>query len=400
MNPAAPAPLCFNRPMVVPQTPRVRRARTLARLVGAVAGMVAGVLYGAYIARQAGGVLVSDHSAVLAVLLGTGVAGSAALALAAPLLTVDPFLWLEHFVDHAPVSELLGALAGLTAGLLISALIAVLLSPLPWGIGFILSISLACALSYVGIRTGTRRRDAFVEVVRHPGVVDASADDPAPQNGEPIVLDTSVLIDGRIADVAATGFIQGRLLVAGFVLEELQKVADSGDALRRSRGRRGLAVVEELKRQVHVTCDVVDLDFPGTPEVDAKLVKLARARGAALMTNDYNLNRLASVQGIRVLNLNDLANALKPIVSSGEGFELTIVKEGKEPHQGVGYLDDGTMVVVEGGSDHLDSQVRVTVTSVLQTAAGRMIFATTADQRQPAEGRLHVAPRPTRAGTR
>ncbi|HAW10883.1 MAG TPA: hypothetical protein DCX12_07445, partial [Chloroflexi bacterium] len=211
----------------------------------------------------------------------------------------------------------------------------------------------------------------------------------------------SVLIDGRISDVAATGFIQGRLLVAGFVLEELQKVADSGDSLRRSRGRRGLAVVEELKRQVHVTCDVVDDDFPGTPEVDAKLVKLARSREAALMTNDFNLNRLASVQGIRVLNLNDLANALKPMVSSGEGLELTIVKEGKEPLQGVGYLDDGTMVVVEGGRDHLDRQVHVTVTSVLQTAAGRMIFATTATEVRPAaDGRPRAVTRPTRAGTR
>jgi uncharacterized protein YacL len=387
--------------MVVPPTPGVRRARTIARLVGAVTGMVAGVLYGAYIARQSGGILVNSDGAALAVLLGTGAAGSAALALAAPLLTVDPFLWLEQFVDHAPASELLGALIGLIAALLISALVAVLLSPLPWGIGFLLSVSLACCLSYVGIRTGTRRRDAFVEVVRRRGAGDAAMDDPVAQDGAPIVIDTSVLIDGRIADVAASGFIQGRLLVAGFVLEELQKVADSGDSLRRSRGRRGLAVVEELKRQVHVTCEVIDQEFPGTPEVDAKLVKLARARGAALMTNDFNLNRLASVQGIRVLNLNDLANALKPMVSSGEGFDLTIVKEGKEPHQGVGYLEDGTMVVVEGGSEHVDSQVRVTVTSVLQTAAGRMIFATTADeQRQPAEARLRAAPRPTRAGTR
>jgi len=387
--------------MVVPPTPRVRHARTLARLVGAVVGMVVGVLYGAYIARQSGGLLSSDHSVALAVLLGTGVAGSAALALAAPLLTVDPFLWLEHVLDHAPANELIGALAGLIVGLLISALVAVLLSPLPWGIGFVISIVLACCLVYAGVRTGTRRRDAFADVFRRRGASTPTADDPAAQDGVPIVLDTSVLIDGRIADVAATGFIQGRLVVALFVLEELQKVADSGDALRRSRGRRGLAVVDELKREVHVTCEVVDQDFPGTPEVDAKLVKLARERGAALMTNDFNLNRLASVQGIRVLNLNDLANALKPIVSAGEGFEVLIVKEGKEPHQGVGYLEDGTMVVVEGGREHLDEQVRVTVTSVLQTPAGRMIFASTgSDSRPPAEGRLRTAPRPTRAGTR
>jgi len=389
--------------MIAPRTPRVRHARTLARLVGAVVGMVAGVLYGGYIAEQSfgHGSLVTGDSAVLAVLLGGGVVGAAALALAAPLLTVEPFLWLEDILDHAPASELIGALCGATAGLVISALIGVLLLPLPWGMGFVVSGSIACCLVYVGIRTGTRRRDAFADALRRRGGPAPAAGDPAPQDGVPIVLDTSVLIDGRISDVAATGFIQGRLLVAGFVLEELQKVADSGDSLRRSRGRRGLAVVEELKRQVHVTCDVVDDDFPGTPEVDAKLVKLARSREAALMTNDFNLNRLASVQGIRVLNLNDLANALKPMVSSGEGLELTIVKEGKEPLQGVGYLDDGTMVVVEGGRDHLDRQVHVTVTSVLQTAAGRMIFATTATEVRPAaDGRPRAVTRPTRAGTR
>ena len=389
--------------MIVPPTPGVRHARALARLVGAVAGMVVGVLYGAYIAQQAFGhaALIDADGAVLAVLLGTGVAGAAALALAAPLLTVEPFLWLENILDKAPASELVAALAGGTAGLVISALVAVLLLPLPWGIGFVISGSLACCLVYVGIRTGTRRRDAFAEVRPRRAPPAAAADDPAAQDGAPIVVDTSVLIDGRIGDVAATGFVQGRLLVAGFVLEELQRVADSGDALRRSRGRRGLAVVEELKRQVHVTFEVVDQDFPGTPEVDAKLVKLAKARGAALMTNDFNLNRLASVQGIRVLNLNDLANALKPIASSGEGRDLTIVKEGNELHQGVGYLEDGTMVVVEGGREHLDHQVHVTVTSVLQTPAGRMIFATAATEPRPAaEGRPRPAPRPTRAGSR
>ena len=389
--------------MIVPPTPGVRHARALARLVGAVAGMVVGLLYGGYIAQQAFGhtALIDADGAVLAVLLGTGVAGAAALALAAPLLTVEPFLWLENILDKAPASELVAALAGGTAGLVISALVAVLLLPLPWGIGFVISGSLTCCLVYVGIRTGTRRRDAFAEVMHRRATPAPTADDPAAQDGAPIVVDTSVLIDGRIGDVAASGFIQGRLLVAGFVLEELQRVADSGDPLRRSRGRRGLAVVEELKRQVHVTCEIVDQDFPGTPEVDAKLVKLAKARGAALMTNDFNLNRLASVQAVRVLNLNDLANALKPIVSSGEGLDLTIVKEGKELHQGVGYLEDGTMVVVEGGRDHLDRQVHVTVTSVLQTPAGRMIFATAATEPRPAgEGRPRPAPRSTRAGSR
>ena len=385
--------------MVVAHTPAVRRARTLARLVGAVVGMVAGVLYGAYIVQQQGATLRTDQAAGLAVVLGTGAAAAAALALAAPLLTVDPFLWMEHILDDAPAGELIGALAGITVGLLISALVAVLINPLPWGMGLVISLALACTLVYAGVRTGTRRRDAFADALRRRAARDQEAEDPAAQDGAPIVVDTSVLIDGRVTDVVASGFIQGRLLIPAFVLEELQRVADSADALRRAKGRRGLAVADELKRQTHVVCEVIDLDFPGTPEVDSRLLRVARARSAALWTNDFNLNRLATVQGIRVLNLNDLANALKPIVASGESLALTIVKEGKEPHQGVGYLDDGTMVVVEGGRDHLDRQVQVTVTSVLQTPAGRMIFATAGtDPRRPAEGRLRTAPRPSRAG--
>ncbi len=387
--------------MVSPPSSGIRRARTLARLVGAVVGMIAGVLYGSLLVKDTGGILVSNRSAGLAALLATGVLGSAAMALAAPVLTVDPFLWLEHVLDDAPASELIGALAGAIVGLLVSALVAILLSPLPWGAGFIISVSLAICLVYAGVRTGTRRRDAFAEVLRRRASQGSAVEELGPQDGAPIVVDTSVLIDGRVTDVAASGFIQGRLLIAAFVLEELQRVADSADPLRRSRGRRGLAVVDELKRETHVTCEITDLDFPGTPEVDSRLIKLARARGALLMTNDFNLNRLASVEGVRVLNLNDLANALKPIVSSGETLELMIVKEGKEPNQGVGYLDDGTMVVVEGGSAQIEHQVTAMVTSVLQTAAGRMIFAALAgDGARPTNGKPRTAPRPARAADR
>ena len=387
--------------MDLAQSRRVRRARTFARLVGALVGMVSGVVYGSYVARQSGGLLHVQSSVGLAVVLGTGVAGAAAIALAAPLLSVDPFLWMEQMLDEAPVGELIGAVSGLVVGLLIAALVAVLLSPLPWGLGLLISLAVACTLVYAGVHTGTRRRDAFAEAFRRRAGSQPLVEEPGPQDGVPIVLDTSVLIDGRITDVAATGFIQGRVLIPAFVLEELQRVADAGDPLRRSKGRRGLAAVDELKRQEHVVCEVIDLDFPGTPEVDARLLKVARARRAALMTNDFNLNRLATVEGVRVLNLNELANALKPMVSSGEGLELTIIKEGREPHQGVGYLDDGTMVVVEGGREHLDRAVHVTVTSVLQTAAGRMIFATVAsEERRAVETRPRGGSRPTQAGPR
>ncbi len=355
----------------------IRRARTLSRVIGAGLGFVFGILYAAFILSDPRNVLTHNATIAGAALLAAGAAGAASLALAAPLLSVDPYLWLERTLDEAPPSQVIGGLIGVLAALLISALIAVLLNPLPWGIGVIISITVATALVYVGVRTGTRRRDALAVVFgRGTPSEPAGIDDPlAPIDGQPVIIDTSVLIDGRIVDVAAAGFVPGRLLIPGFVLEELQRVADSADPFRRQKGRRGLGVVEALQKGDDVVCEIVDLDFPGTPEVDARLVKLARARGASLMTQDYNLNRLAQIEGVRVLNLNDLANAVKPIVAAGESMAISIVKEGKEPHQGVGYFEDGTMVVVENGRDHVDETVTVTVTTVLQTTAGRMIFA-------------------------
>ena len=228
---------------------------------------------------------------------------------------------------------------GLIAALLIATMLAVLLNPLPYGLGVLLSLGMATVLVYVGVRTGSRRRDALGVFFGKSAAVDIEhGRSPAPIDGQPVVVDTSVLIDGRIVDVAAAGFVPGRLLIPGFVLEELQRVADSADPFRRQKGRRGLGVVDALQKSEDVVVELVDLDFPGTPEVDARLVKLARARNASLMTQDYNLNRLAQIEGVRVLNLNDLANAVKPIVGAGESMAITIVKEGKEPHQGVGLL--------------------------------------------------------------
>jgi uncharacterized protein YacL len=352
-----------------------------------------GILYAAFILSDSRSVLTQNTTVAGAALLAAGAAGAASLALAAPLLSVDPYLWLERTLDEAPPSQVIGGLIGVLAALLISALVAVLLNPLPWGIGVIISITAATALVYVGVRTGSRRRDALAVVFGRAPTEQGMDDALAPIDGQPVIIDTSVLIDGRIVDVAAAGFVPGRLLIPGFVLEELQRVADSADPFRRQKGRRGLGVVEALQKGEDVVCEIVDLDFPGTPEVDSRLVKLARARGAALMTQDYNLNRLAQIEGVRVLNLNDLANAVKPIVAAGESMAISIVKEGKEPHQGVGYFEDGTMVVVENGSDHVDETVTVTVTTVLQTTAGRMIFASlNADE--PAKPRVL---RPARA---
>jgi uncharacterized protein YacL len=197
----------------------------------------------------------------------------------------------------------------------------------------------------------------------------ASAGDPH------IVVDTSAIIDGRIKDIVESGFIYGTLVVPKFVLEELQHIADSSDTLRRNRGRRGLDILAQMQKESPTPIEIVDEPLPDITEVDAKLVALARARSKAILTNDYNLNRVAELQGVRVLNVNSLANAVKPAVLPGEELRVRVIQEGKEAGQGVGFLDDGTMIVVEGGVRYIDKDLDVAVTRVLQTVAGRMIFA-------------------------
>jgi uncharacterized protein YacL len=376
----------------------LRRARAISRGLGAILGVVVGIFYAAFVITNSPGLFANNQTVTTVVLAGSAIVGAAALALATPMLTIEPYLWLERLLDEAPPGQIIGALAGVVSGLLIAALVAVLLGPLPFYVGTGVSLALAFALVQVGARVGTRRGAAFATVLRSGSAPAVSTDLPSgeggPIDGPPVVVDTSALIDGRIVDVAKAGFMPGRLLIAGFVLEELQRVADSGDPMRRARGRRGLTVLEELQRRQDVVCEVVDLNFPDVAEVDARLIKLAVARSAALLTSDHNLNRIARIAGLRVLNLNDLANALKPILAAGEEISIAIVREGKELHQGVGYLDDGTMVVVESARDHLGATVRATVTSVLQTTSGRMIFATTdaADATSSRTGRA-VRPR-------
>jgi uncharacterized protein YacL len=188
------------------------------------------------------------------------------------------------------------------------------------------------------------------------------------------ILDTSVIVDGRIADICKTGFLEGEFLIPRFVLRELQQIADSQDPLKRNRGRRGLDILNKIRKDKRVNVRIIERDFPEIRDVDAKLVKLAKVLGAKVVTNDYNLNKIAELEGVEVLNINELSNALKPYVLPGEELKVQVIREGKEADQGVGYLDDGTMVVVEGGKRYINSVVDTVVTSVLQTPAGRMIF--------------------------
>lgn len=272
-------------------------------------------------------------------------------------------------LQESPPERVLGATAGLAFGLFLSALLAIPLSALPHPFGQYLPFLVALTLAYFGATLGGSDPDTYLGPLRG-----RFTERRATEAGNYIVLDTSVIIDGRIADVAETGFITRTLLVPRFVLGELQQIADSSDPLRRNRGRRGLEVLNKLQQSESVEVEITDRD-PGGNDVDRKLIRLAEDLECPVMTNDFNLNRVAEIQGRRVLNLNELANAVKTLLLPGETIELQIIQEGKEAGQGVGYLDDGTMVVVEEGRALIGRTVPVTVTRVLQTVAGRMVFS-------------------------
>ena len=293
-----------------------------------------------------------------------------------PYLTVVPAVWLVRRVQELSTAEFVAAVLGLFVGLLLGLLLGLPLAQIqgPLGTWLPLGISLFMGLGMMGL-TVAKRFD-LIAAAEGAGLVRRPSADTGPVEGEPrIVVDTSVLIDGRIAEIVESGFIYGTLLVPRFVLEELQHIADSSDTLRRNRGRRGLEILARMQREARTPVEIVDDEAPGIAEVDAKIVDLAKRRSRVVLTNDFNLNRVAELQGVRVMNINSLANAVKPAVLPGEDLRVRVIQEGKEPGQGVGFLDDGTMVVVEGGARLIDSDVDVSVTRVLQTVAGRMIFA-------------------------
>lgn len=296
-----------------------------------------------------------------------------------PRLLLRPFNRLRRLVEQVPASMIFSATVGLFVGLALGAIAAYPVSYLPEPLGQFLPFIVAAAFGYIGLTIAIVRpelvqgvRDRFA-AKEAPVVPTESA---VPQH-EPVgvLLDTSVIIDGRIADICRTGFIQGELIVPLFVLNELQHVADSADTLRRNRGRRGLEILRQLQEDSPIPVHLLDRDAPTVREVDDKLIVLAKELGAAILTNDYNLNRVAELQSVQVLNVNELANAVKTVLLPGETFTIHVLQEGKEYNQGVGYLDDGTMVVVEEGGAYIGATIDVTVSKVLQTAAGRMIFA-------------------------
>ena len=343
------------------------------------------------------------------ILIALGMAVGAAVGyLISPFVagTLQRFsVWVEGQLSKMPLQDVIAGVAGLAIGLIIANLLGGAFSNIPV-VGDYIPVVFSIVFGYLGIHIVVRKQKEIGELLgrmlklkKKPKVQADAAEPsygadsaeaplaggmtaaarPSPANYASYVgcklLDTSVIIDGRIADICRTGFVDGKLLIPVFVLEELQHIADSADALKRVRGRRGLDILQRIRTESGLHVEIVNQDFDDITEVDSKLVRLGQQLGGKIITNDYNLNKVSELQGVPVLNINDLSNAVKPVVIPGESMHVTIVKEGKEHGQGVAYLDDGTMIVVENGRYHLNEAIQVEVTSALQTSAGRMIFA-------------------------
>jgi uncharacterized protein YacL len=351
------------------------------RLIGmaifAVIGAYAGVGFGRYNPN-----LTATYGIVFALV------GALFGIVITPYFTTRPMRKIRALLGRIAAETLFSALLGLVCGLLIAALLAFPLSLLPRYIGDIAPFAGVLVFGYLGVSIFIMRQGDIMGMLSTFTRRNADKDG-TPDGGSKwskmdrtILLDTSVIIDGRIADIASTGFLPGTLLIPRFVLNELQYVADSPDGLRRQRGRRGMEVLATLQKDPNVMVRISDIDVEGIREVDSKLVVLGRQLQCPVLTNDYNLNKVAELQGVTVLNINELANAVKSVVLPGEIMRINIIQEGKERDQGVGYMEDGTMVVVENGREMIGEYTDVSVTKVLQTAAGRMIFARIIDREQ------------------
>ncbi|WP_366923290.1 PIN/TRAM domain-containing protein [Metallumcola ferriviriculae] len=285
--------------------------------------------------------------------------------------------WLEVKLYKTPIQDIVGGAVGLIFGLIIAWLLGSSLETIPL-IGNWLPLFASLIFGYLGMSVGVKKKEELLNITaifpsrsgkeKHSGKTGGT-------KTRVKILDTSVIIDGRIADICKTGFVEGVLIIPGFVLEELRHIADSSDLLKRNRGRRGLDILNKMRKEFDVLVKIHEEDFDDISEVDSKLVRLAQKLNGDILTNDFNLNKVAELQEVKVLNINELANAVKPVVLPGEEMSVQVIKDGKEAGQGIGYLDDGTMIVVENGRRFIGRTINVLVTSVLQTAAGRMIFA-------------------------
>lgn len=352
------------------------------RLIGMIVFSTIGVYWGTSLGKIANLTPGPSTFTIEQYAFTIGLVGALIGLILTPFFTTRPYRLLRATLSRISAQTLFASLAGLVVGLIVAALLAFPLSLLPSPFGDVLPFIGVLIFGYMGVSVFVMRQlDLFAVFSNLSGKGGASPTVGTSENStnwaesRTILLDTSVIIDGRIADIARTGFLPGSLLIPRFVLAELQYIADSPDSLRRQRGRRGMEVLAQLQKEPSIPVRMSDIDVDGVREVDDKLVILARQMRCPILTNDYNLNRIAELQGVTVLNVNELANAVKSVLLPGEVLSIRVIQEGKESNQGVGYMDDGTMVVVENGRDYMDQEIAVMVTKVLQTAAGRMIFA-------------------------
>jgi uncharacterized protein YacL len=346
----------------------------IVRILGAIGGAIALGSLGNDVAS-----FLDASPFAFAVILG--LVGVLAGLVLTPYLTTRPLRSVRQSLVTMAPERLVAIIVGIFLGLIAATLISLPLSLLPTPLGQILPLASAFVLCYLSVVILSVRQNDMRHVIQsiRPSNNSRASNEESSAVESVILLDTSVIIDGRITDISKTGFIRAAMVVPNFVLTELQHIADSPDVLRRNRGRRGLDVLNILQKESPIPVRITDQDVSKVRDVDSKLVALARHLHCPIMTNDYNLNRVAELQGVTVLNINDLANAVKAVYLPGEELVVKIIQEGREQGQGVGYLEDGTMVVVEEGRHHLQDNISVTVTKVLQTTAGRMIFARPGD---------------------
>jgi uncharacterized protein YacL len=356
----------------------VKRSEHLARWVGAGLGVVGGFALGYFMVRGVG------HSYPGYVVIGLTTLEGLIFAYLGTPYVLGGWRTFNFRLTSTPLPDLLSGLLGMVVGLIIAVLIGFFVRDFPYGyaLSFVLALLLAAQGASVGLTRRAELTSLFFGGDRSQDTNRVSA----------VLLDTSVIIDGRILDIAKTGFVDMPLVILSSVLRELQMVADSADATRRRRGRRGLDVLTDMQKDASIKLQVEEDEAPPGTEIDAHLVRTAKRKSWAIMTNDFNLNRIARLEGVAVLNLNELAQAMRPVAIPGEEIVVTVAREGKEQGQGVGSLDDGTMVVIQNGRRLLNQTITAVVTSVIQTSAGRMIFA------EPAglEGRRGTNSRPKR----
>ena len=352
----------------------VRIVRGFGLIVGGIIGYQIAELIRFEMLRSGGGLMqLGPIQIALAIVLGAALGW----AFANPLRGwfVVSMEWVLHHLGNVPLRDVLAGAAGLIVGLFIAFLVSIPLLGVPVVGRYIIPVVAVLVFGYLGLHLGIQRREDLLGAF--PRFAERLGRDRKARRGGgiPKLLDTSVIIDGRIADVCRSGFLEGPVLVPHSVLAELRRIADASDPLRRNRGRRGLDILNTMQKEIPGMQIYEEGEAQAGEDVDAQLVRVARTLGAWIVPNDYNLNKVAELQGVRVLNVNELANAIKPVMLPGEELSVHVIKDGKEAGQGVGYLDDGTMIVVEGGKKHIGETLDAVVTSVLQTVAGRMIFA-------------------------